>query len=93
VDDQRLASAEVGRREEALAAIREAVTVRRRLAQADPGRHLPDLAMSFYNLSLLLSQLGRRQEARDAKQEVVRIRRQLAQGNRKSWKRHRPSRG
>ena len=36
--------AELGRREEALAAVEEAVTIYRQLAQDRPGAFLPDLA-------------------------------------------------
>ncbi|MDT3400300.1 hypothetical protein RKE29_27425, partial [Streptomyces sp. B1866] len=37
-----------GRREEGLAAIEEAVTIRRRLAAANPAAHEPDLATSLW---------------------------------------------
>jgi hypothetical protein len=39
----------VGRREDALAAIEEAVTIRRDLARARPDAFLPDLATSLNN--------------------------------------------
>ena len=45
----------LGRREEALAAIEEAVTAYRALAQARPDVFLPDLAMSLNNQSVFLS--------------------------------------
>jgi hypothetical protein len=41
-----------------LAAIREAVEIRRRLAQANPSRFAPDLALSLNNLSNRLSDAG-----------------------------------
>ena len=41
----------LGRREEAQAAIEEAVTIRRQLAQARPDAFLPDLAMALNNQS------------------------------------------
>ena len=44
--------ADAGRRDEALAAITEAVDIRRRLAAANPAAFLPDLAMSLNNLSI-----------------------------------------
>ena len=69
---------DLGRREEALAAIEEAVTIRRELARARPDAFLPDLAMSLNNQSHGLSDLGRREEALAAIEEAVTIRRQLA---------------
>ena len=50
---------ELGRREEALAAIQEAVTIRRQLADARPDVFRPDLAMSLLNLSNRLGSLRR----------------------------------
>ena len=47
--------ADLGRREEALAAIEEAVTLRRQLAAARPDAFPPDLAASLNNLSSRLS--------------------------------------
>jgi len=69
----------VGRREEALAAIQEAVTHYRRLAEAMPDAYVPDLARSLNNLSNRLSGVGRREEALAAIQEAVAIRRRLAE--------------
>ncbi|WP_187437866.1 tetratricopeptide repeat protein [Actinomadura decatromicini] len=71
--------AQLGRREEALEAITEAVQIRRQLAQARPDAFLPDLAASLNNQSGRLSGLGRREEALEAVTEAVQIRRQLAQ--------------
>ena len=68
-----------GRREEALAAVEEAVGIYRQLAQARPDAFLPDLAMSLNNQSICLGDLGRREEALAAIEEAVAIRRQLAQ--------------
>ncbi|UJW32438.1 tetratricopeptide repeat-containing serine protease family protein [Saccharothrix sp. AJ9571] len=70
---------ELGRREEALDAITEAVEIRRRLAEQHPDAFLPDLAGSLNNLSNRLSELGRREEALDAITEAVEIRRRLAE--------------
>jgi len=57
----RLANA--GRRDEALAAIEEAVGVYRSLAEANPSAYLPHLATSLNNLSVDLGDCGRRNEA------------------------------
>ena len=65
------ALAELGRREEALAAIDEAVSLYRRLAAARPDAFTPDLARSLNNLSIRLADLGRREEALAAIDEAV----------------------
>jgi len=54
--------AELGRREEALAAIEEAVAIRRELAAARPDAFGPDLASSLNNQSNRLTALGRRED-------------------------------
>ncbi len=54
---------DLGRREEALEAAREAVEKYRTLAERSPDAFLPDLAMSLNNLGAMLSDLGRREEA------------------------------
>ena len=69
----------LGRREEALAAIEESVTIRRGLAQARPDAFLPDLAKELDTQSGRLADLGRREEALAAIEESVTIRRGLAQ--------------
>jgi tetratricopeptide (TPR) repeat protein len=69
---------DLGRREEALTAIEEAVTAYRQLADARPDAFLPNLAMSLNNQSLRLSDLGRREDALTAIEEAVTICRQLA---------------
>ncbi|MGO9296536.1 MAG: tetratricopeptide repeat protein, partial [Streptosporangiaceae bacterium] len=69
---------DLGRREDALAAVEEAVTAYRQLAAARPDAFLPDLAMSLNNQSGRLSELGRREDALAAIEEAVTIRRQLA---------------
>ncbi|WP_203901544.1 tetratricopeptide repeat protein, partial [Virgisporangium aliadipatigenens] len=68
----------LGRREPALAAIEEAVSVYRRLAAARPDAVEPDLAASLNNLSASLADLGRREPALAAIEESVTIRRRLA---------------
>ena len=69
---------DLGRREEALAAAEEAVSLRRRLASERPDAFLPDLAMSLNNLANMLSDLGRREEALAAAEEAVSLYRRLA---------------
>jgi tetratricopeptide (TPR) repeat protein len=68
----------LGRREEALAASKEAVDIRRALAKDRPDAFLPDLAMSLNNLGGDLTNLGRREEALAASKEAVDIYRALA---------------
>jgi tetratricopeptide (TPR) repeat protein len=63
---------DLGRQEEALQAIQEAVEFYRRLAADRPAAFNPDLAMSLNNLSNCLSDLGcREEEALQAIQEAV----------------------
>ncbi|MFE6788215.1 tetratricopeptide repeat protein [Streptomyces sp. NPDC057680] len=50
---------DVGRRAEGLAAVEEALAIRRTLAEANPDAYLPDLASSLNNLSVDLGDLGR----------------------------------
>jgi tetratricopeptide (TPR) repeat protein len=68
----------LGRKEEALTAISEAVTIYRQLAPAAPDAYMPGLAESLNNQSNRLSDLGRREEALTAISEAVTIYRQLA---------------
>jgi tetratricopeptide (TPR) repeat protein len=68
----------LGRREAALQAIEEAVSIRRTLSAARPDAFLPDLAGSLNNLSNCLSRLGRREAALQAIEEAVSIRRTLS---------------
>ena len=69
----------LGRREDALAAIEEAVTIYRQLAQTWPDTLLPDLAGSLNTQSACLSDLGRREDALAAVEETLAIYRQLTQ--------------
>jgi len=62
---------DLGRREEALEAAREAVEIYRSLAAERPDAFRPDLAMSLNNLGTFLSELGRREEALEAAREAV----------------------
>lgn len=63
LNNQATLLSEVGRRDEALAAIEEAVALRRRLAEASPAAFLADLAMSLNNQAKFLAEVGRREEA------------------------------
>ena len=69
---------ELDRRQDALAASQEAVTIYRELAAARPDAFRHHLAMSLTNLSLWLGSLGRRQDALAAIEEAVTIYRELA---------------
>ena len=69
---------ELGRLQEALAAIREAAELDRELAAARPDTLRPHLADSLTNLSSRLSEHGRHDEALAPIQEAVSIRRKLA---------------
>ncbi|WP_248824664.1 tetratricopeptide repeat protein, partial [Frankia umida] len=68
----------VGRPEQALATIEEAVTIRRRLAADRPDTYLPDLATSLNNQSVQLGAVGRPEQALATIEEAVTIRRRLA---------------
>jgi tetratricopeptide (TPR) repeat protein len=70
--------ADLGRREDALAAIQEAVIIRRELAAARPDAFRPDLAMSLNNLSVLMADLGWREAALAASEEAVGVYRESA---------------
>ncbi|MGW5866580.1 tetratricopeptide repeat protein [Streptomyces sp. NPDC055239] len=72
---------EVGRRDEALTAIQEAVEMRRRLAAANRIAYEPGLALSLGNLGAFLSEVGRRDIALTVTQEAVEIYRRLAADN------------
>ena len=69
----------MGRREQALTAAQEAVTIRRRLAETAPDAYLPDLADSLNNLANFLADAGRREEALASAQEAITICRRLAE--------------
>ena len=62
-------------------AVREAVKIRRGLAEKNPGAFNPVLAMSLNNLSNRLSEVGDRESALEAVREAVKIRRGLAEKN------------
>ncbi len=77
----------LGRREEALAAARESLDIRRR-ADARRDAFLPDLASSLTNIGNVLSGLGRREEAAAAAQEATDIYRGLAAARPDAFLRH-----
>jgi hypothetical protein len=62
--------ADADRRDEALAAIEEAVEIDRRLATANATAYEPALAMSLDNLSLRLADAGRPVEAEQVQQQA-----------------------
>ena len=66
-----------GQLQEALAAQREAVEIRRKLAEGNPGAFLPDLAMSLNNLGISLGSTGQLQEALVVLKEANEIRHRL----------------
>ncbi|NVB36648.1 tetratricopeptide repeat protein [Pseudenhygromyxa sp. WMMC2535] len=68
---------ELGDREQALEAAKEAVSIRRQLARTRPDAFLPHLAASLNNLGNRLSELGDHEQALEAAKEAVSIRRQL----------------
>ena len=72
---------EAGDTNGALAAIREAVEIFRRLAQEVPARFVPELARSLHNLSIALRDAGHGAHALIAIQEALKIRRGLAREN------------
>ena len=63
----------LGRREEALAASNEAVTIYRRLAETHPDAFLPDLARSVSVVSNIFALLGRSVEAARAAHHALEI--------------------
>lgn len=75
----------LGRPEEALEAIEQAVQLYRGLARWSSHVFLPDVAMSLNNLSTCLATLGRWEEALEAIQQAVEIRREFAQSQPASY--------
>ena len=72
---------DVGDRDGALVAAREAVELYRGLAEASPQAYTPGLAASLSNLANCLSEVGERNEALEAAREAVRLRRALAEAS------------
>ena len=75
----------LGHREDALAAMEEAVIFFRAQAKARPNAFLPDLAASLNNLSNRLSDLGRREDALAAIGEAIGLLRRLVKGRRNAF--------
>jgi len=78
LNDQGIHLGELGQREAALAAAREAVALRRTLATRNPDAFQPDLAASLNNLGAKLGELGQRELALAATREAVDLYRALA---------------
>lgn len=78
LSNKSLCLSDLGRPEEARAAIDESVTSLRALANELPGAFLPDLATALANKSWCLSDLGQGAAALDAIEEAVDIHRGLA---------------
>ena len=72
-----IARAEIGQREEALEAAREAVEIYRELARQHPDAFRSSLASSLNNAALRLGDLGQREEALEVALEGVKIHREL----------------
>jgi tetratricopeptide (TPR) repeat protein len=70
---------DIGRREDALDASRQAVDIRRQLRKSRPEDFGPELAAALNNLSNQFGDLGRPEEALDAVLDAVNIFKQLAQ--------------
>jgi len=71
--------ADLERKDDALAAAEEAVSLYRRLAEADRDAHLPGLATSLNNLVNMLAEVRRDEHALAAAREAVELNRQLAE--------------
>ncbi len=70
--------AHLGQPAEALRVTEEAVTIRRQLAAASPGRHSADLARLLTSMTGMFRDLGEPAEALRAAEEAVTIRREVA---------------
>ncbi|WP_309894904.1 tetratricopeptide repeat protein [Archangium sp.] len=81
LNNQGVRLGELGRREEALEAMREAVDIRRSLAQHNSEAFRPDLAGSLSNLGAMFRGLGRREEALEVTHESVGLYRALVHRN------------
>jgi tetratricopeptide (TPR) repeat protein len=81
LNDLSVRLAGLGRREEALAAVEEALSIQRELAVGRPDAFRPGLAISLNNLAASLAGLGRREEALAAAQEATDLYRERAVAN------------
>jgi tetratricopeptide (TPR) repeat protein len=70
--------ARLGRHEDALVSVEQAVAAYRELAAAEPGAFLPNLAMALNNQSGRLAVLGRREDALASVEQAVAAYRELA---------------
>ena len=73
LNNQSIRLSDLGRREEALAAIEEAVTIRRELARTRPAVFASRYASSLKTQAMILSALGRSAEAQAARDEAAAI--------------------
>jgi tetratricopeptide (TPR) repeat protein len=64
--------------EEAVEATEEAISIYRRLVEAQPQEFLPELARSLHNLGIHLHELGQRERALAATEKAETILRELA---------------
>jgi hypothetical protein len=76
----------LGRKEQALAAARDAVQVRQRLATANPAVFEADLASSLQLLGVMLWSLGQRKPALTVATQSEQIYRKLAKANPAAFK-------
>ena len=74
LNNQSLQLADLGQREEALAAIEEALAIRRELASARPTVFASRYAASLENQAVILSAFGRDAEAQAARDEAAAMR-------------------
>jgi hypothetical protein len=65
--------AALGRREDALAVIEEAVTIRRQLADTRPGIYMDSLRSSPRQLAEVLASMGRASDAASARAEAAQL--------------------
>lgn len=81
LNDMGRAHSALGRREEALATVQEAVAISRQLAKSNPQAFLPYLAGSLNNLGEALSAIGHSEEALSVAQEAADLYCQLAESS------------
>lgn len=67
--------------EDAMKSFKEALEIRRKLAQANPQTYLPDVATTLNNLGILQKDKNEFEDAMKSYKEALEIRRKLAQSN------------
>src|SRR3989304_3450689 len=67
--------------DDALKSYKEALEIRRKLAQSNPQTYLPDVSMTLNNLGTLQSKKNEFEDALKSYNEALEIRRKLAQSN------------